>query len=64
MKTGDLVKVKANYFELSWNPHGIIIRELDRENIGPGLNIRTFDVLFQEDVKKMYEYEMDVINAD
>jgi hypothetical protein len=64
MKTGDLVKVKANYFVPGWNLHGIIIRELDREKIGPFLNIRAFDVFFQEDVKKMYEYEMDVINAD
>ncbi len=64
MKTGDLVKVKADYFELSWNPLGIIVRELDSEKIGPGLNIRTFEVFFQERVQKMYEYEMDVINAD
>jgi hypothetical protein len=61
MKAGDLVKVKADYFELSWNPLGIIVRELDREKIGPGLNIRTFEVFFQERVQKMYEYEMDVI---
>lgn len=64
MKAGDLVKVKADYWELSWNPRGIIVRELDREKIGPGLNIRTFEVFFQERVQKMYEYEMDVINAD
>ena len=64
MKAGDLVKVKADYWELSWNPRGIIVRELDREKIGPDLNIRTFEVFFQERVQKMYEYEMDVINAD
>lgn len=64
MKAGDLIRCKEGYFEKDVNPLGIIIEELGVVPLGhTGLSIREFNVLFQDYVLKMYEYEMQVINA-
>jgi len=64
MKAGDLIKCKAGYFEIEANPLGIIIEEIERVHFDDELSTRQFVVIFENEACLMYEYEMDVINAD
>ena len=64
MEVGDLIRCREGYFEKDASPRGIIIEDLGVVPLGhTGLPIREFNVLFQDYVQKMYEYEMQVINA-